>query len=69
MNLQELKTWFDTAPVPETPIYLNAATRINDYTLFVNSHFEGINAANNEIIKQPLIDRLLELKLLIEANL
>ncbi|RYF12393.1 MAG: hypothetical protein EOO42_20160 [Flavobacteriales bacterium] len=69
MNLQELKQWFETAPVPEMPIYLNAATKVNDYALFVNSHFEGIAAANNEIIKQPLVDRLLDLKLLIEANL
>lgn len=69
MNLQELKTWFETAPVPETPIYLNAATKVNNYALFVSSHFEGISAANNEIIKQPLIDRLLDMKLLIEANI
>ncbi|RYZ36712.1 MAG: hypothetical protein EOP49_32350 [Sphingobacteriales bacterium] len=69
MSTAELKEWFKTAPAPQMPVYLNAATKVNDYAQFVNSHFEGIDAANNEIVRQPLIDRLLDMKLLIESNL
>lgn len=69
MSTAELKEWFKTAPAPHMPVYLNAATNVNDYAQFVNSHFEGFYAANNEIFRQPLIDRLLDINLLIKSNL
>lgn len=68
MSIQELEDWYRTATAPEMPVYLNAATKVNDYAHFVNSHFEGLKAAPNEFVKAPLMKRLLDMKLLIEAN-
>ena len=68
MSIQELEDWYRTAPAPEMPVHLNDATKVFDFSLFVNSHFEGLRAAPNEFIKAPLMKRLLEMKLLIEAN-
>ncbi len=69
MSIQELEEWFRNAPAPQMPIYLNAATKVNDYTLFVNSHFEGLRNFKGDVSSSPLMWRLLEMKLLIEANL
>ncbi|MNR47929.1 hypothetical protein D3C85_1670920 [compost metagenome] len=51
------------------PLHLDEATIVNDYAVFVNSHFEGIKFAKVELTKAPLMARLLKMKLLIEANL
>lgn len=69
MTIEELKEWYRNAPAPEMPILLDEATKVNDFAYFVNSHFDGIEAAKVEMTKQPLMSRLLKMKLLIEANL
>lgn len=69
MTVQELEDWFKNAPAPDMPVYLDVATKVNDYTLFVNSHFEGLKFAKVEAVRAPLMARLLKMKLLIEANL
>lgn len=68
MTVQELEEWFKNAPEPEMPVYLNAATRVNDYAIFVNSHFDGLRHVK-DLSASPMMWRLLEMKLLIEANL
>lgn len=67
MTIKELEEWYKNAPEPEMPVYLNAATRVNDYAQFVNSHFEGLRKVKDPA-SSPLMWRLLEMKLLIEAN-
>lgn len=67
MTVQELEEWFKNAPAPQMPIYLNAATKVNDYATFVNSHFDGLKGVKDPSTS-PLMWRLLEMKLLIEAN-
>lgn len=69
MSIDELEEWFRNAPAPEMPIYLNAATKVNDFEYFVSSHFEGVRAAKNEVSRAPLMARLLQMKLMIEASL
>ncbi len=69
MTVEELEDWFRNAPVPQMPIYLDEANKVNDYALFVNSHFEGLKFVKVDAIKAPLMARLLKMKLLIEANL
>lgn len=69
MTIEELKEWYKNAPAPDMPIYLDAATKVNDYAYFVNSHFDGLEAAKVEMTKAPLLNRLMKMKLLIEANL
>ncbi|MFN0254529.1 DUF6965 family protein [Pedobacter ureilyticus] len=68
MTIDELEDWYRTAPAPEMPVYLNEAIKVTDYPLFVSAHFEGLRAAPNDFIKAPLIKRLLEMKLIIEAG-
>lgn len=69
MSIEELEEWFSKAPAPEMPLYLDAATKVNDYDFFVTSHFEGIRAAKNDFTRAPLLARLMKMKLLIESNL
>ncbi len=69
MSVEELEDWFRTAPAPEMPVMLNAATTVTNYSLFVSSHFEGVKNAPTDSTRTPLINRLIEMKLLIEANL
>lgn len=68
MTLQELEDYFANAPHPLMPIYLNAATKVNDYKAFVDSHIQGIKACENPKIKQILIDRLMDFKLLMDVS-
>ena len=69
MTIEELEEWYKNAPAPQMPVHLDEATIVNDYAVFVNSHFEGIKFAKVELTKAPLMARLLKMKLLIEANL
>jgi len=69
MTIPELEEWFRNAPAPEMPVYLNAATKVTDYDMFLSSHFEGLKHAKVEATKRPLLERLLQMKLLIEVNL
>lgn len=69
MKIDELEAWFKNVELPAAPLYLNPATKINDVELFLESHFAPLR--HNPITKmnEPLLDRLLAFKLLIESNL
>lgn len=69
MTIEELKEWYKNAPAPEMPIHLDEATKVTDYNYFVSSHFDGLEASKVEMTRAPLMNRLLKMKLLIEANL
>lgn len=66
MTIEQLEEWFRSAPIPQMPVYLDAATKVNDFTYFVTSHFEGLKAAKNEYTRNPLMIRLLKMKKIIE---
>ena len=69
MTIPELEQWFKKVEMPATPLYLNPATKINDINYFLESHFGPLRLDPDNRINQPLSDRLLDLKLLIESNL
>ncbi len=69
MTLNELEAWFQHTPLPEAPILLNPSTRINNIEQFLESHFYPLKLSPNSKINEPLLDRLLAFKLLIESNL
>ena len=68
-QLHDLEHWFTTVEMPPAPIYLNPSTRINNVKDFLESHFYGLKQQPLTKITQPLLDRLLDFKLLIESNL
>lgn len=67
--MDELEQWFKSVELPIAPLYLNPATKINDVELFLESHFSPLPSGQITTISQPLLDRLLAFKLLIESNL
>ncbi|RDC57943.1 hypothetical protein DU508_03040 [Pedobacter chinensis] len=67
-ELQELEDFFRNAGKQQVPIYLNQATEITDYDLFLQSHFHPLKANLTAKVNQPLIERLKTLKLIIESN-
>lgn len=69
MKIDELEQWFKNVEMPLAPLYLNPATKINDVELFLESHFSPLRNGPITNISQPLLDRLLDFKLLIESNL
>lgn len=69
MTIPELEEWFKTAPKPEMPVYLNAATKVNDYERFLESHFHALKKNPESKLNVPVIIRLEQMKLIIEANL
>lgn len=69
MTINELEEWFNNTELPAVPLYLNPATKINDIKQFLDSHFYPLKLNTNPKITQPLLDRLLDFKLLIESNL
>lgn len=69
MTIAELENWFNTNPMPPEPVMLNPATRINDIQHFLQSHFYPLKLDPANKINLPLLDRLLDFKLLIESNL
>ncbi|WP_240186697.1 DUF6965 family protein [Pedobacter namyangjuensis] len=69
MTISELENWFKANPMPSEPVMLNPATKINSIQHFLESHFYPLKLDPSNKINQPLLDRLLDLKLLIESNL
>jgi hypothetical protein len=68
MTLRELEAWFQNTELPEAPILLNPSTKINNVQHFLESHFYALKLNPSSKINEPLLDRLLDFKLLIESN-
>lgn len=69
MTIPELEIWFQTTELPAAPVLLNPSTKINDIKQFLDSHFYALKLNPTSKMSQPLLDRLLDFKLLIESNL
>lgn len=69
MTLKELEEWFAKAPRPSMPVYLNNATKVNDYDHFLKSHFAPLRENPDSKVNQPLLWRLQAMKLVIESNI
>lgn len=68
IEFQKLEEFFAKAEKQQTPIFLNQATIINDYELFLESHLGPLRLDAESKVNQPLIWRLKTLKLIIESN-
>jgi len=68
MTIAELEEWFRNAPKPDMPVYLDNATKVNDYHHFLESHFGPLRINPDSKVNQPLLWRLEAMKLVIESN-
>jgi hypothetical protein len=68
MTVQELEEWYVGRKLPNEPIWINNATRINDVTFFVEARFFSIRSNDDPRRQQLCIDKLVQLKEWIELN-
>jgi hypothetical protein len=68
MEIRELEEFFETCQRPEMPVYLNQATKVNDFDLFLESHLSPLRTNPDSKINKPLLIRLKLMKLIIESN-
>ena len=69
-ELNSLVSFFDTLPLPTSPIKLNAYSIITDCRAYVQCQIETAKGAKDKRISRPPINRLIELRTwLNEANL
>ncbi|RZJ76773.1 MAG: hypothetical protein EOO45_00935 [Flavobacterium sp.] len=68
MEITELEEFFRSCQRPEMPVYLNQATKVNDFDLFLESHLAPLRANPDSKINKPLLFRLKLMKLIIESN-
>jgi len=68
MNLEELENFFANCKRPEMPVYLNEATKVNDFDYFLESHIAPLKANPDAKVNRPLLYRLNLMKLVIESN-
>jgi len=61
-EIKELEQYFKTVKIPDYPIKLNSFSTILDFTLFVESHFDTVNANIGKTAFLPYLNRLKELK-------
>jgi len=69
MTIAELEEWFRNAPKPDLPVYLDNATKVNNYEHFLESHFSPLRLNPDSKVNQPLLWRLKAMKLVIESNM
>lgn len=69
MTIEDFEHWFTTVELPPAPVMLHPSTTITNVQHFLDSHLYPLKLKPNERIAQPLMDRLMAFKLLIESNL
>lgn len=65
-HIHELRRYFSSIDLPDDPILIDNVTVIEDVKLFVNSHFEMIEANNGNPKFASYIQRLYKLKSILE---
>jgi hypothetical protein len=68
-NIEELETFFKHIKLPEEPIQLDKATKINDVKKFIENNLKSIKHHNGKRVYKPYYDRLITLKNLLEKPL
>lgn len=61
-EVEELERYFQDAPPPPGPMYLNAWTRIEDPQEFIEAHLSTLKAYNGNPNFLPFLDRLRALR-------
>lgn len=64
--IQELIKYFTTVQLPATAIQLNAAEKICNVALFVDTHLQHLQANAGRAICEPFINRLTTLKTILQ---
>ncbi|HWW42931.1 DUF6965 family protein [Pedobacter sp.] len=67
MSIEELEAYFESVDLPEN-VYLNQATKITDVKKFVSSHIITVKAHGHIKAYSSFMDRLIQLKEIIEAR-
>jgi len=67
-SIQELETFFTTILLPEEPLRLNQCSIINDVGKMVDSHLTIIKANNGKKVYFPYLERLQELRLVLQPQ-
>ena len=68
MTAAELKEWFEGRELPEGPVWIHKSMKVDDPKLFLQLHFDSIEAGKNDRANEPLILRLLLMKKWMEEN-
>jgi hypothetical protein len=68
-SIAELESYFDGAEIPTQPVKLNKCSTITNCTLFIESHFAAVKANNGNSTFLPYLNRLEQLKQVINTNL
>ncbi|MBK7302576.1 MAG: hypothetical protein IPI90_04835 [Saprospiraceae bacterium] len=68
-DIKELENYFAGIELPTQSIKLNQFCTITDYSLFVESHFAAVKANNGKRTFLPYLNRLQELKQVLNTNL
>jgi hypothetical protein len=66
-QIQEIIAYYKTAKLPKGVVKLDDYELIRDISLFVSSHISVIESNMGEKSKQPYLDRLLELKQILDS--
>lgn len=67
-SIQELETFFNTMLLAKEPLKLNQSSVITDVGKMVNSHLTIIKANNGKKVCLPYLERLRELKLVLQTQ-
>ena len=68
-DITELENYFAAIALPTQPVKLNRCSAINNYSLFIESHFATVKANNGKRTFLPYLNRLQELKQVLTTNL
>lgn len=68
MTVQELEAWYEGRDLPDGPVWLNKATKINNVEKFVEGRFFAIRSNQEPRQQQSCIDKLIQLKEWLEEN-
>ena len=63
-----LEYYFSNTELPQQPVKLNVCSTITDCSKFIESHFATIKANNGKRLFLPFLNRLQELKQVLESN-
>lgn len=67
-DIKKLEKYFSAAEMPIHPLRLNEASWITNVSKFVKSHLDIVKANSGNKTYKPYLDRLKELKKLLENN-
>jgi hypothetical protein len=66
-QIQALKSFFNSHPIPASPVKFNAETTITDPAKFITGHLAMIQGRNGNQTFRPYLDRLHHFKTIIQT--